>query len=109
MIQSQLQDQRWALFGISRKFIVKIATKRRHGATGGRHRPARLDPAEPHCHRSTTGIARDTHVLRIDFTASQQVIESPDAVPGPPRPEELTHQELLIPPQQVLTHTNPDG
>ena len=38
----------------------------------------------------------DADVIRIDFLARQQIIERPDAVPGPPGAEKFADQVLLI-------------
>ena len=96
VIESHGEHSRRALFGIGGKLVFQVAAKRRDEAAGRAHRPAAFEAAQPRRHRAAAGVARDADVLRIDLLARQQIVESPNAVPGSPRAEELADQELLI-------------
>ena len=47
-------------------------------------------------------------LVRIDLRAGEQVIERPDAVPRPPRAEELAHEELLVAGVEMLADADAD-
>src|SRR5262249_50562034 len=73
-----------------------------------RHRPPRIDAAKPGGHRPAAGIPRNPHVTRIDFLATQQIIQGADPVPGAPRAKKLADQELLVADHQVFFDSRPD-
>src|SRR4029453_4341087 len=93
------------LLGVLRQFIFQVPSKCSDKAGRRAHRPAPLQAAEPGTHRAAAGVPSDADVLQIDFLPREQIIECPDAVPGPPGAEKLAHEKLLIAGVQVFADT----
>ena len=106
VVESQGDGPRRALLGIGGEFVFQVSAEGGDETGRSPHRPARFQAAQPGGHRAAAGVAGDADVLGVHLFPRQEIIESADAVPGPPHAKKFAYQELLIACIQMLADAN---